>query len=225
MADSADVLVFDLDHTLCTYRRTGEEILSLAFEAAGVDPFFEIDDYYGVFDDYAFRSDDGRENRALCFEALAEDAGRSPELGRQVADAYAAERDHSDVRWLPGAKDAFESLANAYPLALVTNGAPAWQSEKLRGLGIEDRFESVVYAGYDTAPKPDPEPFRIALDGLDAAPERAVKIGNSLEHDVAGARNAGLRSVWFDRHGVDDPTPTPDVRVESMDELLDEPWA
>lgn len=225
MADSADALVFDLDHTLCTYRRPGEEILALAFETVGVDPFFEVDDYYASFDDFAFRSDDGRENRALCFEALAEEAGRSPELGRRVADAYAAERDHSDVSWVPGAKDAFESLANAYPIALVTNAAPAWQSEKLRGLGIEDRFETVVYAGYDTAPKPDPEPFEAALDALDATPERAVKIGNSLDHDIAGAHNAGLRSVWLDRDGVADPTPTPDVRIESMDDLIDEPWA
>jgi len=225
MAAPADALVFDLDHTLCTYRRSGEEILSLAFEAAEVVPFFAVEDYYEIFDDYVKESGDGRENRARCFEALATEAGRSPGVGRRVADAFAAERDHANVSWVPEAKAAFESLSERYPLALVTNGDREWQSAKLRGLGIEDRFETIVYAGYETAPKPDPEPFEVALDALDATPERAVKIGNSLEHDVAGAHSAGLRSVWFDRDGVDDPTPTPDVRVESMDELLDEPWA
>jgi putative hydrolase of the HAD superfamily len=224
MTDRVDALVFDLDHTLCAYRPSGEEILSLSFEAAGTDPLFAVEEYYDIFDDYVAESDDGRENRARCFEALAAEAGRSPEVGRRVADAYAAERDHENVRWVPGAKAAIESLSETYPLALVTNGAREWQSAKLRGLGIEDRFETVVYAGYETAPKPEPEPFRVALDALDATPDRAVKIGNSLDHDVAGARNAGLRSVWLDRDGVEDPTPTPDVRIESMEELLDEPW-
>ena len=217
--------MFDLDGTLCAYRRSGEEILSLAFEAVGVEPFFAIEDYYAIFDDFAADSADGDENRARCFAALAEEAGRDPEVGRAVADAYAAERDHADVAWLPGAREAFETLTASYPCALVTNGAPDWQGRKLRGLGIEDRFETVVYAGYDTAPKPAPEPFRIALDALDATADRAVKIGNSLDADVAGARNAGLRSVWLDRDGVAAPEPAPDVRIESMADLLDEPWA
>lgn len=225
MHDPPDALVFDLDDTLCTYRRSGEEVLSLAFDSVGVDPFFAIEDYYATLDDFVVDCCDGDESRVRCFATLAEANGRDPELGRRVAAAFAAERDHSNVEWLPGAREAFNSLADSYRVAAVTNGAPDWQRGKLQGLGIEDRFETVVYAGYDTAPKPDSEPFEVALDALDATPERAVKIGNSLEHDVTGAHNAGLRSVWLDRDDLGDPTPTPDVRIGSMDELLDEPWA
>jgi FMN phosphatase YigB (HAD superfamily) len=52
-----------------------------------------------------------------------------------------------------------------------------------------------------------------------------VKIGNSLEHDVHRAHNAGLQSVWLDRDGVPDPDPAPHHRIESMREVLEEPWA
>lgn len=72
----------------------------------------------------------------------------------------------------------------------------------MRGLGIGDEFETVVFVGYDVAAKPDPEPFYTALDALDVEVEHTVKIGKLLESDVTGAHNAGLRSVWLDRDGV-----------------------
>jgi len=53
----------------------------------------------------------------------------------------------------------------------------------------------MVFAGHETPPKPDPEPFRRALDDLGVAPERAVHVGDSLATDVAGAARAGLRAI------------------------------
>jgi len=146
-------------------------------------------------------------------------------VGRTVAEAYAAERDQANVRFLPGAREALDTLRERYRVAAVTNGGPDMQRAKLRGLGIHDHFETVVFAGYDVAAKPDPEPFHTALDFLGVDPERAVKIGNSLTNDVRGAHNAGLQSVWLAQDGITDPDPEPHHRIEAMDELLDEPWA
>ena len=224
MTDSVDGVVFDLDGTLCEYRRSGGEVLEAAFEAAGVDPLFAVTDYYARFDEFVPGSDDIREVRARCFAALAEDAGRDPDVGRAVADAFVDERDHSNVRWLPGAAEALDALDERYPLAMVTNGDPWMQDQKLSAPGVADRFETVVYGGFGAPSKPDPEPFRHAVEALDVEAPRAVTVGNSLEHDVAGAHNAGLRSVWLDRDGVGTPEPTPHHRIESMHELREEPW-
>lgn len=225
MSEPVEAVLFDLDDTLCEYCRPGSEVLELAFEAVGVEPCFTAEDYYAVFDDYVEDSEDVVEIRERCFAALAVQAGYDPSVGRAVADAYRAERDQTNVQWLPGARDALETARERYRVAAVTNGDPAMQSRKLSGLGVEDHFETVVFAGYDVAAKPDPEPFRAALDALGVAPERAVKVGNSLENDVAGAHEASLRSVWLDRDGVADPDPEPHHRIEAMDELIEEPWA
>lgn len=225
MSEPVEALLFDLDDTICEYCRPGSEILALAFEDVSVEPMFTAEDYYAVFDDYVEDSEDVVENRERCFATLAEEAGYDPEVGLTVADAYEDERDQTNVQWLPGAKRALDTLRERYTVAAVTNGSPEMQRQKLAGLGIDDHFETVVFAGYDVAAKPSPEPFHTALDAVGVNPGRAVKIGNSLENDVRGAHNAGLRSVWLDHDGVRAPDPEPHHRIESMAELLHEPWA
>jgi putative hydrolase of the HAD superfamily len=224
MTGPVEAVLFDIDDTLCEYRRTASEHMDHSFGEVGVEPFFTAAAYYVVFEDYIDVAEDTEEIRELSFAGLAEEKGVAPEIGRQVAAAYAEARDHRNVRFLEGAEEALETMAERYPLAAVTNGDPEMQRAKLESLGVDDRFGTVVFAGFDTAAKPDPTPFEHALDVLGVDAGRAVKVGNSLEHDVRGAHNAGLQSVWLDRDGIADPDPAPHYRIESMRELLDEPW-
>ncbi len=224
MSDPRAVL-FDLDDTLCTYRRGGGELLEAAFDRVGVDPIFTVHEYHERYPEFVDDSDGVRDLRRACFAALAADAGRDPEVGRAVARAFADERDHGNVDPLPGAAEAVERLADEYRLGLVTNGGPEMQSRKLSALGLADAFETVVYAGYDVPAKPAPDPFDRALETLSTAPERAVHVGNSLSSDVAGANAAGVASAWLgDDRPDDDLDPTPDYRLTALRELLDPPW-
>ncbi|MEF8830623.1 MAG: HAD family hydrolase [Halobacteriales archaeon] len=221
--DPVDAVLFDLDETLCAYRRDGATVLSAAFVDAGVEPFFDVDDYYRRYGEYVADTDSVEQLRERCFADLAEERGLDPAAGRAVARAYADERDQTNVEAMPGAHDVVETLARDHRIGLVTNGAPGMQQTKLAALGLDGGFETVVYAGYDAASKPDPEPFDLALSDLDVERERAVHVGNSPESDVAGAHAAGLRSVWLREDGRSPERP-PDWTVESLTELLDPPW-
>jgi len=222
--DPVEAVLFDIDGTLVEYERTPGDLLPLAFEAAGVDPFFDAADYEARYGEFAEESEDVQDLRERCFAAIARERGRDPEVGRAVARAYATERDHTRVDLLPGAESVLDTLDDRYSLAAVTNGGPGMQGRKLAAVGLEDRFETVVHAGYETAAKPAAEPFQVALESLGVAPGRSVYVGNSLEADVAGANRAGVRSVWFDRDGAADPEPEPHGRVSSLHALVDEPW-
>jgi FMN phosphatase YigB (HAD superfamily) len=224
MSDAVDALVFDLDGTLCEYARSGRVVLQRAFQTVDVEPFFSPSEYYASYESYVPESESIREVRERCFADLAAEAGHDPAVGRAVADAYAAERDHSSVQWVPGAESALETLGEDYPLAMVTNGDPDMQGTKLATLGIEDRFETIVHAGFEAPAKPDPAPFDMALEPLEVTPGRALTVGNSLEHDVAGAHNAGLRSAWIDHDGVAAPEPEPHYRLDSMHDLRADLW-
>jgi len=217
MTPEFDGVLFDIDDTICEYRRSGEELLSLAFERAGVEPFFTAEEYYGRHWRFTEASDSVEELRQRCFAALAEERGRDPETGRAVAKVYAAERDHANVRFLPGAAEALDALAGTYTLGAVTNGDPGMQSTKLDALGV-DCFETVVHAGYDAPPKPEAEPFHAALDALDLDRGRTLFVGNSLAADVAGAHNAGLRVAWL-ADGTEDPQPEPEYTLDSAGDL------
>ncbi|MDQ2049766.1 HAD family hydrolase [Natronolimnohabitans sp. A-GB9] len=221
-----DTVCFDLDDTLCRYSQPGDVVLDRAFERVGADEPWGIEDYYGRYRDYLEESDDAADLRRRCFADLAVDAGYDRDTGRAVAEAYGEFRDREAVELVPGARDVVETLAGEYRLGLVTNGAPDMQRTKLEAVALDDYFETVVCAGYETAAKPAAEPFERALEALEATPDRAVYVGNSLAADVAGARAAGLESVWVP-HTEDVPVrpePTPTYRLERLSELATPPW-
>ena len=70
--------------------------------------------------------------------------------------------------------------------------------------------------------KPGPFLFEQAMAELGAKPEESVMIGDNLRTDVAGARSAGMASVWINRWGVllGDPEVKPDLEVRRVDEVL-----
>lgn len=223
MAPADGAVLLDVDDTLCEYRRSTGELLSLAFDRAGVEQFFTESEYVARYNDFADESDDVRDLRERCFAAIARDRGRDPEVGRRVARTYADAREHTNVRPLPGAREALDRLHGTVPLAAVTNGAPEMQSAKLRTLGFAECFETVVHGGYDTPAKPAPDPFHRALDTLGVAPERALHVGNSLSSDVAGAKRAGVTAVWLENEAAatNETGPDPDAVLRSMAELPD----
>ncbi|WP_135853914.1 HAD family hydrolase [Halorussus salinus] len=216
----ADAVLFDLDGTLVEYERSPGRLLGLAFESAGVAPFFDVSEYFDRFEDHLAPGVSIAEGRANCFAAIADDSGLDPERGRAVAEAFREERDQSRVECLPGATAALDALAADHALGVVTNGPPEMQATKLEAAGLAHRFETVVFAGHDAAAKPDPEPFEVALSELGIEPDRAVHVGDSLSSDVAGAHAAGLRSVWVsaEENRTANPDPVPDSSVSSLTE-------
>lgn len=222
---SLDAVLLDLDDTILEYRRSPADLLAASFDAEGVDQLFAVDAYYDRYDEFRDRHEDVDDLRAACFAALAADRGEDPAVGRRVAERYATMRDHRNVRFRPGAESALASLrAQDLRIGLVTNGSRSMQVHKLAALGLEETFETVVYAGESVPAKPDPEPFRVALSALDATPDRAMHVGNSVESDVAGAHAAGLRSVWvpgadYDRRRRAELGVDPHHELETLSDL------
>lgn len=225
MAASVTTVLFDLDETLCEQPIPVSERLGKAFERAGVEPFFAAADYLRLVEEFGGTESDIR-RRERCFEILARENGLDERVGLRVADACEAVTDYTAVRFLPGAEDTLETLGERYRVGLVTNGGPDTQSPKIDALDIRERVETVVLAGWETAAKPDPEPFERAVADLDATPAETAYVGNSLTCDVAGAGKAGLQSVWIPYGEDEDPgTYDPDYALDSVRDLLAEPWA
>lgn len=90
---------------------------------------------------------------------------------------------------LPGAGRAVEALRRrGLAVAVVSNwdfGLP----RQLQGLGLGE--VAVVTSAEAGAPKPDPAPFRRALELLGVRAERALHVGDS-DSDEQGARAAGM---------------------------------
>ena len=223
--DAIEAVLFDLDDTLVSYRRSPGEVLELAFAEAGYEQFFRVEAYYDRFDEYLAQTETLADLRRACFADIAESVDRPAADGVAVAAAFDRLRDPTNVDPVPGAHEVLDELAGDYRLGLVTNGSPSAQEPKLTGAGIADAFDTRVFAGYDTAPKPDREPFDRAVSTLEVDPPRTLMVGDSLSSDVAGAQAVGMRGVYLSEDGEGSDTPddsesaVPDHRIESLAEL------
>jgi len=215
MLDDTETVLFDLDDTLVRYRRPPGEVLQASYAACGLDPIWSVEEYYERFDELRAEHDSIDELRAACFAALAEEHGRGPSVGHDVARAYAESRDQTNVEFVPGARALLDSLEDR-PAGIVTNGTGEAQRAKIESVGLSQWVDATVYAGESVPAKPATEPFERALDELGADPDRTVHVGDSLSSDVAGANAAGLRSVWLHDPPAGPVDHEPTHRVDSL---------
>lgn len=83
-------------------------------------------------------------------------------------------------------------------LAVVSN----WDERLpgvLGGLGIGERFDTVVFSQRVGFEKPHPAIFRRALEELGVTAPEALHVGDRPRHDVEGAAAVGMRTALLDR--------------------------
>ena len=111
-------------------------------------------------------------------------------------------------RVIPGSRDALAKLAATGVRLGVVSNATGTVAAELRehevlqvgpGMGVE--VECVIDSGEVGVMKPDPRIFKIALDAMDLAPERAWYVGDMPAIDVVGARAAGIFPLVIDPFG------------------------
>lgn len=93
-------------------------------------------------------------------------------------------------------------VGRTFHTSLLTNGASAMQRAKVQASGLAGYFRDVFVGGEFSQGKPAPFIFTAALDAAGCRSDEAVYVGDSILHDVVGARRSGLHSVWLNRRGL-----------------------
>jgi 2-haloacid dehalogenase len=131
-----------------------------------------------------------------------------PELAEQAFDSAAAatavEVDAgrlaarlTELPLFPEAQRALDALSGER-LAVLSNGTRDGLEELLSNAGIRERFEHVLAADSVGRYKPAPEVYALAPAAF-AVPPSEITLVSSNDWDVAGAKLAGLRTVWVSR--------------------------
>lgn len=147
---------------------------------------------------------------------LGRAAGYSDSYVDEAFEVFEVAR--NEVTLYPEAKPALMSLRQRFVLIAVTNG-----NANLERIGIRDLFDDVVSAAMVGAAKPAPAIFEKAVAAGGATAAQTLHVGDHPLYDVHGARGAGLRAVWVNRHGDTWPDEyrAPDGEVEHVGELDD----
>jgi 2-haloalkanoic acid dehalogenase type II len=116
----------------------------------------------------------------------------------QAFDTFLQER-HRVVLY-EEALGVLEVLAQEYTLGALTNGnADIYKTD------AAEYFDFAFLAEEVGASKPHPDMFHAALQqsGLQAA--QIIHVGDNPEHDIRGAREVGMHTVWMNSQGVEWP--------------------
>lgn len=99
-----------------------------------------------------------------------------------------------------GISEVLSKLKERFKLGLLTNAYDApEQRKRISYSGLDDYFDEILISGEIGVYKPDPRVFFSLLSRLGVVPEKAIYIGDSIEHDVFGANSAGMKSVLFSK--------------------------
>jgi FMN phosphatase YigB (HAD superfamily)/membrane-associated phospholipid phosphatase len=133
------------------------------------------------------------------------------------------------VTAVDGAREALASLRPRYRVFVATNTDESAEPDVRAALfrvGLDDLIDGVVSSRDVGARKPDKVFYRAALlragrAGLPLPAADAVMVGDSWPNDVAGAKAAGLRAVWFNPHGAKAPAGATiaDAEIGAMSKL------
>lgn len=95
---------------------------------------------------------------------------------------------------LPGAQAIVRRLGRQAPLAVVTGASRVEAVEAVEALGLVDAFSFILAAEDYSRGKPDPEPYRMAMERLGVKPGETLVIEDATP-GIRAARGAGARVV------------------------------
>lgn len=126
----------------------------------------------------------------------------------------------------PDTGETLDALREAgLPLAIVSNtywDVPGrFVRADMERWEIDGYFEAMIFSGDVPWRKPNPEFMLSAAKQLGVEPADCLVVGDSLEADIAGAKAAGMRSVWINRQCLPLPTdgPRPDWTITTLAEV------
>ena len=91
---------------------------------------------------------------------------------------------------------------------------------ELQHQGLMDAFSFVLSSADYAIRKPHSLLFEVALAKLNIKADRAWYCGNSLEHDIKGAKSAGLGSIWYNRRRAAADGTLPDAEIHNWSEFI-----
>lgn len=223
-------LFFDLDHTLWDFDLNSELTMRHLYKEYGLQKR-GIEDFKLFFATYCRHNDRLWERyragyikreelrwKRMWHTLLDFKIGDTP-LSHELSDHY-LELLPTQTALMPNAKEVLEHCKGRYGMHLITNGFETTQWMKLQYSGIAGYFTNMVTSEKSNSLKPRKEIFDYALNLCNAASCHSLMIGDALEIDVKGAREAGWDQVYFNPKRVPHEQ-KPTYEIQDLGQLLE----
>ena len=199
---------FDLDHTLWDFEKNSQLTFQQIFNELHLE--CSLDDFLKVYTPINFEYWKLYREEKITKEELR--FGRLKDtfdaLGIEVLDELIDFISHEYIRVLPSNNHLFDGviellnyLQKKYQLHIITNGFEEVQQLKLMNSGLQKYFKHVITSESVGVKKPNPKVFYYSLVLAKTTADKSVMIGDSLEADIYGALDCGMKGIYFNSNG------------------------
>ncbi len=200
-------IFFDLDHTLWDFETNSKKSYEFIFKQnqleIDIDSFLKFYvpinfKYWKLFREEKVTKEKLRYGRLKeTFDLLNHTI--NDDLMHKLADQYLENLSNYN-QLFDGTIELLNYLKPKYKLHIITNGFKETQFAKMKKSKLIDFFDVIVTSECVGVKKPNPKIFFHALKQANAKTYESVMIGDSLEADIYGAKNVGIKSfhVKFD---------------------------
>ena len=220
-------LLFDLDHTLLDFDTAEDVALTQLLKEEGVTDIQAYKDYYipmnkSLWKDLELKKITKQELVNTRFSKMFS------HFGIEKDGVYLAERYQfylaQQGQVFSGAMELLDSLIDrGYELYAATNGITAIQTGRMAQSGLAPYFNQVFISEQLQTQKPDALFYeKIGQQIAGFSKEKTLMIGDSLTADIQGGNNAGIDTIWYNPHHLENHTQAqPTYEVDSYQALLE----
>ena len=218
-----EFLFIDLDDTILDFKKAEHVAVKKTLADYGVEPTEEVCSRYSIINQQHWEAMERKEMTrqqvlvgrfAVLFEELGVDVDAA-----ECSSQYTKNLSIGHY-FLPGAREAVESLSQKYKLYMTSNGTAWVQRSRLESADIEKFFLDIFISqeiGYN---KPAPEYFAGCFAKIpDFDPKKAMIVGDSLSSDILGGKNAGIATCWVNPKHKSAGDIVPDYEIEDLTQL------
>ena len=216
---------FDLDHTLWDFEKNSDLTFQKIFKKQNID--INLEEFLAVYkplnlefwrlyrEEKITKSELRYQRLKKAFDAI------QFSISDDLIDALAIDY----IDYLPhfnhlfdGTLNVLEYLKPKYQLHIITNGFEEIQSKKMVSSNIINYFNAVITSESVGVKKPNAKVFEHALQKAGATKDNSIMIGDSIEADVYGAMNVGIKAIHcnFDDKEV---LNTDFISITSLDQI------
>jgi putative hydrolase of the HAD superfamily len=222
-------IFFDLDHTIWDFDKNAEETLHELYEV------YKLRDL-GLLSAHEFITKYTENNHSLWAQyhlgLISKDLLRAERFRKTFIELgvhpdhvpHQFEEDYVKIsptktNLFEGARKVLAYLQKKYTLHIISNGFKETTLTKMDLSGLNPYFSNVIISEEVGVNKPDKAVFQYAIDKASAKLDESIMIGDSLEADIYGAQNFGMKAIFFNPLNKEKPADVT-MQIMHLEELI-----
>lgn len=219
-------IIFDLDDTLYDYHTPHSLALKNVIDHFRQEFKIESDEAMAAFKKARkmthsdLNGQAASHNRLLYFQKMLETVCRNP-LDHAL-DLYNIYWDSflDKMVLFDGVMSLLEhEKSKGTKMCILTDLTAHIQFRKLKRLGLNHYLDILITSEEVGHDKPHPLMFKRALEKLKSNKVETIMIGDNWEKDIQGAKEFGLKSIWFNHKNVEKPILKDTLEVQLLSEI------